>query len=138
MRPADIDGAAGSVQELDRIVSQIREAWPEVPIIVRGDSSFCREEIRSWCERHQVDYVLGLAKNARLIREMEPELAQARPRANATGQGARGYKEFSYQTLDSWSCSRRVVGKAEVLPQGDNPRFVVTSLSSEQRQAQPL
>jgi hypothetical protein len=138
LRPADIDGAAGSVQELDRIVGQIRQAWPEVQIIVRGDSGFCREEIMAWCESHQVDYVLGLAKNARLIREIELELAQAREMAKATGQAARVYKDFQYQTLSSWSCSRRVVGKAEVLPQGDNPRFVVTSLSSDQRPAQPL
>ena len=138
LRPADIDGAAGSVQELDRIVSRIRQTWPQVQIIVRGDSGFCREEIMAWCESHQVDYVLGLAKNARLIREIEPELAQAREMSKATGQAARVFKDFSYQTLNSWSRSRRVVGKAEVLPQGDNPRFVVTSLSSEQRQAQPL
>jgi len=138
LRPADIDGAAGSVPELDQIVGRIRQEWPQVQIIVRGDSGFCREEIMAWCESHQVDYVLGLAKNARLIREIGPELAQARERAQATGQAARAYKDFPYQTLDSWSCSRRVVGKAEVLPQGDNPRFVVTSLSSEQRQAQPL
>jgi len=138
LRPADIDGAAGSVQELDRIVSQIRQAWPNVQIIVRGDSGFCRDPIMDWCERHGVDYVLGLAKNARLIREIEPELAQVRQIVGVSGQAARVYKDFSYQTLDSWSRSRRVVGKAEVLPQGDNPRFVVTTVSSEHRQAQPL
>ncbi len=138
LRPADIDGAAGSVKELDRIVTQIRQAWPQVQIIVRGDSGFCREGIMAWCEGHQVDYVLGLAKNARLIRELGAELAEARDLARVTGQAARVYKDFQYQTLDSWSHPRRVVGKAEVLPQGDNPRFVVTSLSSEQRQAQPL
>jgi len=138
LRPADIDGAAGSVKELDRIVGQIRQTWPQVQIIVRGDSGFCREGIMAWCESHQVDYVLGIAKNARLIREIEAELAQARQMAKATGQAARVYRDFQYQTLDSWSRPRRVVGKAEVLPQGDNPRFVVTSLSPEQRQAQPL
>jgi hypothetical protein len=138
LRPADIDGAAGSVKELDQIVRQIRQAWPQVQIIVRGDSGFCREEIMAWCESHSVDYVLGLAKNARLIREIGPELAQARELAKASGQAARVYKDFQYQTLSSWSRSRRVVGKAEVLPQGDNPRFVVTSLSPEQWQAQPL
>ncbi len=138
LRPADIDGAAGSVKELDQIVTQIRQAWPQVQIIVRGDSGFCREGIMAWCEGHQVDYVLGLAKNARLIRELGAELAEARDLARVTGQAARVYKDFQYQTLDSWSHPRRVVGKAEVLPQGDNPRFVVTSLSSEQRQAQPL
>jgi hypothetical protein len=85
-----------------------------------------------------VDYVLGLAKNARLIREIEPELVEVRQIVGVSGQAARVYKDFSYQTLDSWSRSRRVVGKAEVLPQGDNPRFVVTTVSSEHRQAQPL
>ena len=138
LRPADIDGAAGSVKELDRIVSQIRQAWPQVQIIVRGDSGFCREGIMAWCESHEVDYVLGLAKNPRLIREIGPELAQAREMAKATGQAARVYKDFQYQTLSSWSRSRRVVGKAEVLPQGDNPRFVVTSLLPERWQAQSL
>ena len=138
LRPADIDGAAGSVKELDQIVRQIHQAWPQVQIIVRGDSGFCREEIMAWCESHSVDYVLGLAKNPRLIREIGPELAQARELAKATGQAARVYKDFQYETLNSWSRPRRVVGKAEVLPQGDNPRFVVTSLSPEQRQAQSL
>ena len=92
----------------------------------------------AWCESRQVDYVLGVAKNARLIGQIEAELAQARQMAKATGQAARVYRDFQYQTLDSWSHPRRVVGKAEVLPQGDNPRFVVTSLSSEPWQAQPL
>jgi hypothetical protein len=138
LRPADMDGAAGSVKELDRIVSQIRQAWPQVQIIVRGDSGFCREWIMAWCESHQVDYVLGFGKNARLIREIEVELAQARQQVKATGQAARVYRDFQYQTLDSWSRLRRVIGKAEVLPQGDNPRFVVTSLRAEQWQAQPL
>lgn len=92
----------------------------------------------AWCESHQVDYVLGIAKNAWLIREIEPELAQARQQVRATGQAARVYRDFQYQTLDSWSRPRRVVGKAEVLAQGDNPRFVVTALGAQQWQSQLL
>ena len=130
LRPANIDGAAGSVEELARLVKQIRQAWPEVRIIVRGDSGFCREELMAWCEANQVDYVLGLAKNDRLRAEIAAELAQAAEQYQRTGQAARVFKEFTYQTRESWSRARRVVAKAEHLEKGANPRFVVTSLPS--------
>jgi hypothetical protein len=95
---------------------------------MRGDSGFCREELMNWCETHQVDYVLGLAKNQRLKAEIAPELEQAAAHSAATGQAARVFKEFPYQTRQSWSRARRVVAKAEHLQKGSNPRFVVTSL----------
>jgi len=138
LRPANIDGAAGSREELARLVQQIRQAWPEVRVIVRGDSGFCREELMAWCEANQVDYVLGLAKNERLRAEIAAELAHAAEQYQRTGQAARIFKEFTYQTRQSWSRARRVVAKAEHLEKGANPRFVVTSLPSRVWAAQAL
>jgi len=138
LRPANIDGAAGSLEELARLVKQLRQAWPEVRIIVRGDSGFCREELMAWCEANQVHFVVGLAKNDRLRAEIAAELAQAAEQYQRTGQAARIFKEFSYQTRESWSRARRVVAKAEHLEKGANPRFVVTSLPSAEWAAQAL
>ena len=138
LRPSDIDASAGSVKELERIVSQIRSQWPYVQIIIRGDSDFCREHIMVWCEGNNVDYVLGLAKNERLKREIAQEIQQAKEIYKQTGQAARVFKDFTYQTLESWSRSRRVIGKAEYLEKGENPRFVVTSLSSDEFDAKRL
>jgi len=130
LRPSNIDESAGSVRELERIVGQIRQAWPTVPIAIRADSGFCRERLMAWCEDHDVDYVLGLAKNSRLEAELADSLAEAKRQFETTGEAARVFKDFRYQTLDSWGRARRVVGKAEHLPKGANPRFVVTSLPS--------
>lgn len=138
LRPSDIDASAGSVKELDRIVSAIRQAWPEVRIVIRGDSGFCREKIMQWCEANGVGFVLGLAKNVRLKEEIAEELEQARQQFEDTKQPARVFKDFTYQTLESWSRARRVVGKAEHLSKGSNPRFVVTSLSAEECEARRL
>jgi Transposase DDE domain group 1 len=131
LRSSNIDASAGCLKEIERIVAQIRQRWPEVKITIRGDSGFCREELISWCEAHQVDYVLGLAKNERLKAEIAVELEQAAEQYAQTGQAARVFKEFTYQTRESWSRGRRVIAKAEHLEKGSNPRFVVTSLSSE-------
>ena len=138
LRPADIDASAGAVKKLAAIVARLRQVWPEVQIVVRGDSGFCRESLMRWCEENGVDFVLGLAKNRRLERELQGELAQARQQYEASGHAARVFKDFSYQTLDSWSRARRVVGKAEHLAKGPNPRFVVTSLSSDSHDARTL
>jgi hypothetical protein len=138
LRPADIDGAAGVLKQLQQIVGQIRGAWPQVKITVRADSGFCREPLMAWCERHGVDYVLGLAQNPRLVAAIADELQQARQQFEATGRPARVFAELRYQTLETWSRERRVVAKAEHLAKGSNPRFVVTSLSSEDRPARPL
>jgi hypothetical protein len=131
LRPSNIDAWAGSREELERIVAQIRPAWPEVKITLRGDSGFCREELMAWCEAHGVDYVLGLAKNERLKAEIVAELEQAATEYTATGRAARVFKEFTYQTRESWSRARRVVAKAEHLEKGSNPRFVVTSFTAQ-------
>jgi hypothetical protein len=138
LRPSNIDASAGSVKELDRIVSAIRRRWPKVEIVVRGDSGFCREAIMAWCEAHNVDFVLGLAKNERLVGDIAAELAEAKEQFEQTGASARVFKDFLYQTRESWTRSRRVIGKAEHLAKGANPRFVVTSLSAEAFDARTL
>src|SRR6266704_1669552 len=138
LRPSNIDAAAGSVEELKRIVAQIRAAWPQVRLVVRGDSGFCREELMAWCEANRVEYLLGLAKNERLKAEIAQEQKEAQARYQETGHAARLFKEFVYQTRKSWSRARRVVAKAEHLEKGENPRFVVTSLSREAWPAQAL
>jgi Transposase DDE domain group 1 len=138
LRPSDIDASAGSVKQLKRIVAQIRQAWPQVKVVIRADSGFCREEILRWCEEDGVDYVIGLAQNPRLVAAIAAELEQVRERFEATRQPARVFAELRYRTLDTWSRERRVVAKAEHLAKGANPRFVVTSLSVEDRAAQPL
>ncbi len=127
LRTSDIDGAAGSVEELERIVGQIRAAWPTTSIMIRADSGFCRESILSWCEQHEVHYVLGLARNPRLAGMIERSLEDAAVLHALTDRPARFFRELRYRTLDSWSRTRRVVAKAEHLDKGSNPRFIVTS-----------
>ncbi|MCK4602713.1 MAG: IS1380 family transposase [Phycisphaerae bacterium] len=138
LRPSDIDASAGSVKELARIVEHIRRQWPEVQIVIRADSGFCRENIMAWCEANDVDYILGLARNKRLQKILGKELHESKQQFEATGQAARVFKDFTYQTRKSWSRPRRVIGKAEHLRKGANPRFVVTSLASEAFDARTL
>jgi hypothetical protein len=131
LRTADRDASDGALPELERILKKIRSAWPKTRIIIRGDSGFCRNEIMDWCEANGVDYVLGLAKNKRLQMKIIEEMTEAKMRHEATGCAERVFKDFRYQTLKSWSRERRVIGKAEYLSGGENPRFIVTSLRSE-------
>jgi hypothetical protein len=138
LRPSNIDASAGSVPELQRIVKQIRAVWPQVRILVRGDSGFCREELMAWCETEGLDYVLGLAKNERLKASIKKELQKAERQYQETKRAARFFKEFYYQTRKSWSERRRVVAKAEHLEKGENPRFVVTSLAAAEWPAPAL
>jgi hypothetical protein len=138
LRTADQDGAAGTVEELASIITRIRERWPAVRILLRGDSGFCREQIMSWCEAHGIDYVLGLAKNSRLKVLVADALAQAKAAYEASGQAARVFKDLRYQTHESWSVERRVVGKAEHLSKGENPRFIVSSIRVEEQDARTL
>lgn len=132
LRTADEDAAQGVVEELEGIVARIRARWPGVGIVVRGDSGFCRDELMRWCEEEGVEYVLGLAKNPRLTKMIGEELAEAKRLHEASGEAERVFAELSYRTLDTWSCERRVVAKAEHLSDGENPRFIVTSLAVEQ------
>lgn len=139
LRTADVDASAGTVKELERIIGQIRQKWPEVKVLVRADSGFCREEIVSWCEeQEEVHYVIGLARNERLEKQLAPSMEQARREYEDRREAVRVFAEFEYRTLDSWSRSRRVVGKAEMLAKGPNPRFVVTSLPAEEHPARDL
>ena len=131
LRPSNIDASEGTVKELERIISRIRKTWPDVNIFIRGDSGFCREEIMGWCEAHSVGYILGLAKNNRLNRMLKEDLVDAELMYRTTGRASRIYTDFFYQTLKTWSKPRRVIGKAEYLQKGPNPRFVVTSISGE-------
>ena len=129
LRPSNIDPSTGALKHLIRIIGRLRQAWPGVPIVLRGDSGFCREHLMRWCEANGVDYLFGLAKNRRLLRSVGAELQQAQALFAQTKQPARVFKDFPYRTHKSWSRERRVVGKAEHLAKGANPRFVVTSLA---------
>lgn len=138
LRPSDIDGSKGSEEALEQVVGQLREVWPSVRIIVRGDSGFARDGLMGWCEAHGVEYVFGLAKNNRLRDKIAPQAAVAERLHHLSGEPERVFAEFWYQTRDSWSRSRRVIGKAEYLSRGANPRFVVTSLHPAQMDGQRL
>jgi hypothetical protein len=138
LRTARQDGSAGAREEVARIVGQLRQHWSTVKIILRADSGFCREELMSWCEEHGVDYVFGLARNRRLQEMLSEALAEAKQQYEETGQPARVFHEGRYQTRETWSRERRVVGKAEYLDKGANPRFVVTSVLTERCEARAL
>jgi hypothetical protein len=132
LRDASIDPAKGALTDLKRVVAQIRQKWPRVTILVRGDSGFCRDAIMDWCERQGIDYIIGLAKNSRLLKEIEEELKAAEAESVRTGEMVRIFKNLRYQTVEkTWSRTRRVVAKAEHLKKGSNPRFVVTSLPAK-------
>ncbi len=142
LREANHDASFGSLAAIARIVAQIRSSWPEVNIILRGDSGFCRNELMSWCEPHDVDYVFGLARNQRLRRIIGAQMHAATEQWNQTGKPARVFSAFEYRTKKTnkggWDRGRRVVAKAEQIDGKENPRFVVTSLSSEEWAAQAL
>jgi hypothetical protein len=142
LRQSNSDAAAGSLAEIQRIVEQIRAAWPLVKIIMRGDSGFCRNELMSWCEVNRVDYVFGLARNLRLRRIIGPQMWEATEQWGKTGKPARVFSEFSYKTKKrkkgGWDRERRVVAKAEHIDGKENPRFVVTSLGAEEWAARAL
>src|SRR5579863_7308701 len=138
LRPSNIDASAGSLEEVQRIVAQIRKTWPKTQIILRADSGFCREELMTWCEQHAVDYVLGFARNKRLRRKIAKQMRQAKKEQQSTGQPARVFTEFFYRTRKTWSRRRRVVAKAEQIPGKENPRYVVTSLPRAAWPTQPL
>jgi len=133
LRPANQDASAGCWKELAPIVARLRAQWPEVRIVLRADSGFCREGLLLWCEQNNVDYVFGLARNKALRRLIDEPMDQARQLLLATGKPARVFTEFQYRTVSkTWSRARRVVAKAEQIEGKENPRFLVTSLSPEQ------
>jgi hypothetical protein len=143
LRQSDRDASAGSEREIQRVIAQMRAAWPDTRIILRGDSGFCRNHLMSWCESNKVEYVFGLARNQRLRRIIGREMWQATEDWNRTGKPARIFAEFSYSTNNTkkrpgWDRERRVVAKAEHIDGKENPRFVVTSLNPGQWPAQSL
>ena len=138
LRSSNIDASAGALEEVKRILTQIRAKWPTVEIVLRGDGGFCRDAIMSWCEDNGVGFVFGLAKNKRLGKIIGQQLQQAKAQFEETKKAARVFTEFSYQTRKSWKRERRVVAKAEHLDKGANPRFVVTSFSADQIEARAL
>src|SRR5262244_917711 len=123
LRTSDVDPAKGALEDLQRVISQIRKRWPRVHILVRGDSGFCRDAIMTFCERQGIDYVFGLAKNPRLLKEIEADMKAAEADFIKSGEVVRIFKNFRYRTLeDTWSRGRRVVAKAEHVEKGSNPR----------------
>jgi Transposase DDE domain group 1 len=138
LRRSNIDASAGAKDEVARIVGQIRARWPRVKILLRADSGFARDELMTWCETNGVDYVFGLARNERLVGAIADDLATVALASLAQDGPVRRFADFAWRTLDSWSRARRVVAKAEHLPKGANPRFVVTSLPAPAIDARTL
>jgi DDE family transposase len=128
LRRANMDAAAGAVEEVARVVARIRARWPSTRILLRADSGFARDELMAWCEENGVHFLFGLQQNDRLNAEIKDELAKAEAKSRRSGKPARYFKEFKWTTRNSWSCERRVVAKAEWTKSEANPRFVVTSL----------
>jgi hypothetical protein len=138
LRKADIDPSEGALGVLITLVKKIRHKWPRVRILLRGDSGFCREPLMSWCEAHGVYYLLGIAKNSRLLKRIRATMKKSRRDWATTGKAARRYVQFCYRTRKSWSRGRRVVGKAEYLEKGENPRFIVSNLPAGEYAPQQL
>jgi hypothetical protein len=142
LREADHDASFGCLTEIRRIVVQLRAAWPEVKIVLRGDSGFCRNELMSWCESNGVNYVFGMARNQRLRKIVGQQMHEATQQWSRTGKPARVFTEFEYRTRKTkksgWDGARRVVAKAEHIDGKENPRFVATSLTPAEWAAQTL
>ena len=138
LRPSNIDASAGSLEEVQHIVRQIRARWPKTRIILRADSGFCREELLAWCENNDVNYVFGFARNKRLRRIIGRSMQEAKQEHQRTGKPARVFCEFTYRTKKSWSQARRVIAKAEQIEGKENPRYLVTSLDAQDWPAQKL
>jgi hypothetical protein len=130
LRPSNIDGAKHSWAILALLVRRLRQQWPNVRIIVRGDSGFCRHPMFDWCERHNVKYITGLAKNTVLKKHLKEAMAQAKSAYEATAEKQRVFTEFTYEA-GTWKHKRHVIGKAEHCEKGENPRFIVTNLEGD-------
>lgn len=138
LRQANQDASAGSLTEVQRIVTRLRHRWPKVKILLRADSGFCREELMRWCEDNRVSYIFSLARNDRLRRRITKAMRRAKAQAKRTGRPARVFTEFRYRTRTSWSRARRVIAKAEQIEGKENPRYVVTSLAASVYQPRAL
>jgi Transposase DDE domain group 1 len=138
LRRADLDAAAGAVEEVARLVARIRTRWPRTRILLRADSGFARDDLMAWCEANGVDFLFGLAQNERLIAQIKSELDLVAAKSRRTGRPERRFKTFMWVTRRTWSRSRRVVAKAEWTKGEANPRFVVTSLRRNECKAKYL
>jgi len=139
LQTSDVDEGYGALPELQRVIHHIRSRWPDVHILIRGDSGYCRDALMDWCEgTERVDFLIGMARNSRLLRRIESELEEVRVLSRATEEPVRKFAELRYRTRESWSRERRVVAKAEHIIGKSNPRFVVTSLSIEDMDAKTL
>jgi hypothetical protein len=138
LRRADRDAAAGAVEEVARVVAQIRARWPRTCIVLRADSGFARDDLMTWCEASNVDFVLGLARNERLVANIDTELGRVVAKSRRSGRPERRFKSFMWMTRTTWSRRRRVVAKAEATQGEANPRFVVTSFTRRECKAKHL
>jgi hypothetical protein len=138
LRRSALDAADGAVEEMARIVAQVRRRWPRVRILLRADSGFARDDLMAWCEANGVDFLFGLGRNERLVAEIAAELDLAAAKSRRTGRPERRFKSFMWMTRRSWSRRRRVVAKAEWTQGEANPRFVVTSLRRDECKAKYL
>lgn len=127
LRRSRIDAAKHAAAVIKLLVTRLRQSWPEVRIIVRGDSGFCRQRLIRWCERHEVGYIIGVARNARLHRIVAGWERELEQRFTDTGQKQRAIHEFTY-AADSWKRARRLVTRLEFGAQGASPRFIVSNL----------
>jgi len=127
LRPSRIDGAKHAAAVIKLLVGRLRQAWPKVRIIVRGDSGFCRQRLLRWCERNDVGYVIGVARNTRLHKRVEFWERRLEAAFKKSGEKQRVIREFRY-AADSWNIERRLITRLEFGDQGINPRFVVTNL----------
>ena len=130
LRPSKIDGAKHAWAILSFLVKELRKTWPKVKIIFRGDSGFCRHKMLSWCERNEVDYIVGLAKNKRLNAQSQELQEQAKKQFQQTGNKQRLFSAFNY-SAKSWGRERRIIAKAEYTDKGPNPRYIVTTLDGD-------
>lgn len=138
LRGANLDAAAGAVEEVARLVARIRARWPRTRILLRADSGFAREDLMAWCEANGVDFLFGLARNERLVAEIAAELDLVAAKSRRTGRPERRFKSFMWMTRTSWNRRRRVVAKSEWTNGEANPRFVVTSLTRQECKAKHL
>jgi hypothetical protein len=130
LRPSNIDPAKGAWVILKLLVERLREVWPDVQIVFRADSGFCRHRMLGWCERQGIDYTVGIAKNSRLLEAARPVIHQAQHQFELTGQKQRLFGDLLY-AAGSWKSARRIIAKAEHSRMGSNPRFVVTNLTGD-------
>ncbi len=132
LRKSNIDAAKHAWAILSLLVKRLRAAWPRTKIVIRADSGFCRDRMLTWCDRHEVKYVIGLARNSRLLEANAALMKEAEEEFNLTGLKQRLFTAFDYAAL-TWTMPRWVIAKAEHTDKGANPRFIVTNVVGDAR-----